>query len=79
MLEAADVGGERHLTPGSCSVRLDRALGATEARVQGAGCCGWTGGQEEKGLVGAVQGPAPVCLVSQGFPLNSPLIPENQG
>lgn len=54
-----------HLTPGSCSVRLDRALGATKARVQGAGWCGWAGGQEEKGLVGAVQGPAPVCLFSE--------------
>lgn len=44
-------------------MRLDRALGAAEAHVQGAGCHGWAGGREEKGLVGAVQGPAPVCLV----------------
>ena len=44
-------------------MRLDRALGAAEAHVQGAGCHRWAGGREEKGLVGAVQGPAPVCLV----------------
>lgn len=54
-----------HLTPGSCSVRLDRALGATKARVQGKQ--GGVGGQEARRRRGssAVQGPAPVCLFSE--------------
>lgn len=43
-----------HLTPGSCSMRLDHAPGAAQACTQGTRCRVWAGDKEEKGLVGAV-------------------------
>lgn len=63
VLEAADVESS-HLTPGSCSVRLDRrAWGPLRRARAGRGWCGWAGGQEEKGLAGLFKAlPLSACL-----------------